>query len=293
MSFDGNTNLKLDDASEKMFQRWDELAEYGPSEISKTLRHCMRHLCEMTDADDAYWIGNVRHEQDCNPARGRRSGAYFDLGVKPHSPADPMNGWRMGAMERLNPIPSAKEIERYKAIQTLDDPTGDTTRAVITQAGRFRIHHLRGGIVDLEQFQQTQHYDFFYRQTNINDRLWVVFPVTAISESCFFIDKFGEGRNFAEDEIRLTGIYLRGLKWFHRQALFSHGLGISPVTLTPAEHRVLCCLLAGQAEKEIATELAITPGSVHQYCVSIYDKYGVSGRTKLMALWLGSSPSPA
>lgn len=291
MPLDTKTCRELDNLPEELFQLWDELADYGPPDIAKALKHCMQHLCKLTGADDAYWIGNVRHETDCNPVRGRRSGAYFDIGVKPHSPDDPLNGWRMGAMERLHPVVSEKEIERYKAIQTLDDPAGDTTRAAVAHAGRFRIHHLRGGFVDLEKFQQTQHYDFFYRQTNVNDRLWGCFPVTPNSESIFVLDKVGEGRVFGENEIRLAGMYLRGLKWFHRQALISHGLGVFSVPLTPVEHRVLCSLLAGYSEKEIASQLGITAGSTHQYCVNIYDKYGVNGRAKLMGLWLGSSNS--
>jgi DNA-binding CsgD family transcriptional regulator len=284
------TCLEQDDFFQEIYQLWDELADFGPPDIDKALRHCMQTLCELTGADDAFWFGIVRHDPDCNPVRGRRSGAYYDLGVKPHSTGDPLDGWRTGAMERLHPVTTAKEVERYKAMQNLDDPAGDTTRAVVSQVGRFRIHHLRSGkLVDLETFQQSQHYDFFYRQTNVNDRLWVVFPVTPNTESCFVIDKVGEGRSFLEDEIRVAGQYLRGLKWFHRQALISHGLGVSPVSLTPTEHRVLCSLLAGYSEKEIATQLEITPGSAHQYCVNIYNKYDVSSRTKLMALWLSSS----
>lgn len=284
-----NNFLEQDDFSEEMYQLWDELADYGPPNISKALIHCMQNLCRLTKADDAFWIGIVRHEPECNPLRGRRSGANYDIGIKPHSPGDILNGWRMGAMERLSPVTDAHKTERYKAIQNLDDPAGDTTRALVLQAGRFRIHQLRNGFIELEKFQQTKHYDLFYRQTNVNDRLWVVFPVTANTESCFVIDKVGDKRSFLEDEIRLAGQYLRGLKWFHRQALISYGLGVSTVSLTPTEHRVLCCLLAGNSEKEIAAKLEITTGSAHQYCVKIYEKYGVSGRAKLMALWLSSS----
>ncbi len=276
-------------ALEEMHQRWDELADYGPANIGKALTHCMQALCKLTGADDACWFGIVHHDPDCNPVRGRRSGAYFDLGVKPYSAGDLLNGWRMGAIERLAPVNTASEVERYKTMQNLDDPMGDTSRAVVSHAGRFRIHQLQSGdLVKLEAFQQTQHYDYFYRQTNIYDRLWVVFPVTSTTESCFVIDKVGERRSFAEEEIRAAGQYLRGLKWFHRQALVSHGLGVSQVSLTSTEHRVLCRLLAGNTEKEIAAQFEITPGSAHQYCVSIYNKYGVSGRTKLMALWLNS-----
>lgn len=290
MPFDSTISLAQDDSFEELYRLWDELADFGPPHIGKALKHCMQSLCTLTGADDAYWFGFVRHDPAVNPVRGRRSGAYFDLGVKPHSPGDDLNGWRSAAIERLKPVSNAEKLERYQAAQKLDDPTGDTTRAVISQVGRFRFYNLCGGkLVDLDAFQKTQHYDFFYRQTNIGDRLWVVFPVTSNTESCFVIDKYGEGRSFQEPEMWLASQFLRGLKWFHRQALISHGLGVSPVTLTPTEHRVLCGLLAGHSEKEIATEHEITAGSAHQYCVNIYNKYGVSGRTKLMALWLGSS----
>jgi len=290
MSFDSTIHPEQHQYIDELFLHWDELANFGPSGISHGLRHCMQTLCRLTGADDAFWFGLVCHEPTANPARGKRSGAYFDMGVKPHSKTDELNGWRVGAMERLIPETVEYKSERYQAILNLADPTGDITRALVAQVGRFRVHQLLSGqLVDLEAFKQTQHYDFFYRQNNINDRLWVVFPVTPTSESCFVIDKIGSGRLFVEDEIRTAGHYLRGIKWFHRQALTCHGLGVMPVSLTPKEHRVLCCLLAGCSEKEIATELGITPGSAHQYCVNIYSKYGVRSRAKLMSLWLRSS----
>ena len=62
----------------------------------------------------------------------------------------------------------------------------------------------------------------------------------------------------AQDGERL-GFVMRGLRWFHRQQLLSHGLLIANAALTPAERRVLLALLDGHTEKQIAQRSAMGP----------------------------------
>jgi DNA-binding CsgD family transcriptional regulator len=52
--------------------------------------------------------------------------------------------------------------------------------------------------------------------------------------------------------------------------------------LTPAEFRVLDLSLAGQANKEIAWELHISPRTVKFHLANIYAKLGIHGKMELL-----------
>lgn len=283
----GNDNAERRNVSQKIYDLWDDLADYGPQEVDKALRHCMSALCNLSDADDACWYGLVRLNSNYRNGTGNRISTEYDSATQSPAIHDAMDGWRIGATVGLNDIDAAAERDFNQAWQALEDKPGDTGRAIVSMSGQFRTHTLLGGLVDMDQFQQTGHYDFLYRKRNISDRLWVVFPVTSHSESGFVLDKRGPGKCFKANEVRIARQCLRGIKWFHRQALLSHGLGISNSSLTPKERSVLSQLLRGDSEKEIARKSNITPGSAHQYCVRIYQKYGVRGHLGLMSLWLG------
>ncbi len=66
--------------------------------------------------------------------------------------------------------------------------------------------------------------------------------------------------------------------------------GICDKPLTSTERRIKQHLLTGASEKEIAKQLALTPGTVHQYATRIYHKFGTKGRTEFMAMWMAGSP---
>lgn len=283
------TNFSADEqreCSEQICKLWDELAVLCPQHIDEALRHCMSVICDMAGADDACWFGMVRVSDTCKPAKGRPIAAKYEWRERPIKANDPTMGWRIGALARMTPLDPEAERARYKEIQQLDDKEGDTNRTFLAEAGQFRVYSLHDGTIDLAAFQKTEHYDFFYRQSRISDRLWIVFPVTANTESCFVFDICGRDERFSADAIGAATQCLRGIKWFHHQALLSHGLGISEASLTPVERRVASLLLTGATEKEIAERMSVKPGSVHQYCVDIYQKYGVRGRLEFMALWL-------
>ncbi len=178
-----------------------------------------------------------------------------------------------------------------KALQTpgSTDP-GETSRNLAAGAGRFRVYTLLSGeLVDLDRFRRSEHYDLNYRQRGLCDRLWVVFPVNEDVEAYFCFDKYGKRRRFRDHEVALAAHTLRGIKWFHRQQLLMHGLGITEKPLAPAERRVLRCLMSDQDERAIAGQLGLTPGSVHQYVTALYRKFGVRSRNALLSLWLGGS----
>jgi DNA-binding CsgD family transcriptional regulator len=268
-------NSPLRRHEEGIYRLWDELADFGPDATGEALKHCMRTICGWIGADNAYWIGIVR------------------LGAADAASPDPVDGWRIGRIDALNPASGLQErLQANREPPTAFTPP-DTARAVVAGAGQFRSYSLGTGIVDLEAFRQTGYYAHFYRELGVADRIWVVFPVSADAESCFVFDRCDDSRPFGTRALHLATEALRGIKWFHRQQLLSHGLGICSAPLTQAERRILPELLSGASEKLIAHRLGLTQGTVHQYVTSLYRKFGVRGRAEFMALWLrGNGQAP-
>lgn len=253
-----------------IYQFWDELADFGSDKTNQALTHCLRTISGWIGAQAAFWVGAVRM-------------AGID-----NEPRDPFSGWRLGRVEILKTERvNAEFLHSMQNLRTED--LGDTTRAVVSGAGQFRTYSLGTGVVDMEAFRKTAYYEHFYRRPGIADRIWVIFPINVDSESYFVFDTYDAGRSFNARELYLATEALRGIKWFHRKQLLSHGLGISDAPLAPAERRILPPLLSGATEKLIAEQLNLTQGTVHQYVTGLYRKFGVRGRAEFMALWLRGS----
>jgi DNA-binding CsgD family transcriptional regulator len=62
--------------------------------------------------------------------------------------------------------------------------------------------------------------------------------------------------------------------------------------LSPRLLQTLDALLKGQPEKQIASDLGISPHTVHDYVKVLYRKYGVNSRAELLALVLAPRTPP-
>jgi DNA-binding CsgD family transcriptional regulator len=253
--------------ADAIYRLWDDLADFGPMRSREALIHCMKRVSGLIGAQNAVWLGAVRMATGEPAAR------------------DQLSGWRMRAIEILRPE-LANPRRTAAGIKDVDKwELSATTKVLLAGVGRHRVHSLRSGMVDLEAFEKTEHYDFFYRHAGIQDRIWSLSPVNADTGSIFLFDLHEEG-SFSRESVNLVARTMRGLKAFHRQLLTSHGLGISETPLTPAEKRLVPELLTGASEKEIAQRLSVTPATAHQYAFRLYRKFGVRGRAEFMALWL-------
>lgn len=56
--------------------------------------------------------------------------------------------------------------------------------------------------------------------------------------------------------------------------------------LPPRQRQTLALLLEGKREKEVASELALSPSTVHEYVRALYRRFGVSSRAELSAHFL-------
>jgi|AGTN01.1.fsa_nt_gi Bacterial regulatory proteins, luxR family. len=252
------------DRDEAVARLWDELADHEAAQSAGACRHLMAALCGMTGAWNAGWVASVRTADD---------------------PADPLRGWRIGAVEYLHHEPlNAAAVAEMKARWARREVDPLSLHSLRGAGETFRAFTLRRAMAP--DWFQAPYYTLLYEGRRVHDVITVVFPLNRDAESAFVLHAGPERGPFTPEETALAARALRGLKWFHRRLMLGHGLLVASAPLTPAERRVLAELLTEATEKDIAQRLGLTFPTTHQYVVGLYRKFGVKGRAGLMSLWL-------
>lgn len=246
---------------------WDKLSDFDAAQVDTALSFLLHSLCELVDAQNADWIGVVR--------------------LPDSLPNDPVHGWRPPVVQLLHPnekfLATVKEQTRKLEFGVADEvPT-----RVIAMSGQFRACRLCD--VAPEGWFKSDFYRDYYQECGHDDAIYVAFPVNQDAESYFGVFRGNGQPSFTVQERDAVAYTLRGIKWFHRQLLLSHGLLIAEKALTPIERQVLQGLLNGLSEKEVAAAQGHSPHTTHEYVTAIYRKFGVNNRSALMALWLGKT----
>lgn len=226
----------------------------------------MASFSSVLQARDVIWVGAARVGQGMFARR------------------DALGGWRAMIVRHYDDSPEFRARSQAVAKAHEAEPSL-TTRALMAGAGQLRVHRLRDGFVDFDLMKESEGYRLFYEEAGITDRLFSVMPVNADAESFILVDHYGRTRFSAQDAEWVTEA-MRGLKWFHRELLLANGLLVAGAPLSPTERRIVRLLLTGHGESRIAAEIGQSPKTTHKYITEILRKYGVKGRTGLMALWL-------
>lgn len=244
---------------------WDALADFEAGQSAAAASHLMSALCTASNAGNATWAGAVRMPE---PAA-----------------ADPLQGWRVAAVQALHPVAPHPDDQHFRTIlEAWDRREIDPSFLLpMRNVGRFRSYSLRRGLP--EAWFETPFYERHYGAVGTFDAVFVAFPLNADCESHF---GFYSARVFSDEQIRTLEVALRGLKWFHRQLMLSHGLLMASSPLTATERRVLHLLLTKASEKEFGGRLDMAPSTAHQHVTRIYRKFGVRSRAELMSLWLSA-----
>lgn len=251
-----------------VYKLWDELAASPASHIDDACRHLMATVSGWLGADNAGWIGTVR------------------LLHGDHTKRDALSGWRTRVITFLHPPDATETAAAAEVLAHSGRDPGMSAIATARLSGTFRVHRLRDGFVDFDRFRRTPHYHALYKGFGVDDRLWVGSPIGSGAESFFVFDKRRTSSRFTKADAELAAFTFRGLTWFQRQLLCSHGLLVAQSPLTPTERRVVQMLLTDKPEKEIAAALNQRPGTTHDHVKEIYRKFNVKGRAGLTAIWL-------
>lgn len=251
-----------------VYEIWDKLAEYPANQPQKSLKFLLESLSKLINADHGYWLSAIRMD-DVDEQN------------------DLMCGWRPG------PIFYYKELLLDKAVYEHGkkhmhagkiEGIGETTINHLKHTGKFRSVLLRD-LVSPKYFE-SGHFEVFYKSRNITDALFVVAPVNVSTEVYFGFNRVGQTAPFNEAERDLAATALRGLNWFHKRVLLSHGLLVAEKALTPTEKKVMHMLLSDLPEKEIADRLGQKQATTHKHISNIYRKFNVNSRAALMTIWL-------
>lgn len=254
----------------RIYELWDGLADFEPSRADEATSWFLGQLKTLTASDDAVWLGVVR----------MRHG--------PEAEQDHQKGWRTRLVVHLEWTELKREVvaEAMKAQEK--DGGVPSSIEMAKLAGNFRTLFLRE-LHHLPEFILTHHYKACFIPFDITDRLWSVFPVNDDCEVAVILDRCGDSPRFNEKERSFVSTAMRGLRWFHRRMVLSHGVMLGDNHLSPRERSLLSQLLSDQSEKEIAAHLGLTLSTVRSYTKILYAKLGVRGRAGLMALWLGQA----
>jgi len=248
---------------------WDRLTDFDASSTEEGLRFLMAELKSLVDADDAVWIGVVR------VAHGERARQDHQLGRR----------GRVVVHLEWNDLKKSVVAAAMKA-QEIDGGVPSSIE-MAKRAGNFRTLTLRE-LHDMETFVRTDHYKTCFIPFGITDRMWCVCPVNEDCEVAFILDRMGDRPLFSPKHKDLVSAALRPLKWFHRSCLLAHSVTLAGSLLTPRERGICLLLLGRKSEKQIAAHLDLAISTTRSYIQSVYRKFGVNGRTGLMALWLGA-----
>lgn len=251
-----------------MFALWDELADFAAGDGDAAVGHLLSRLCAIFGAQNALWSVVVRL-----PGPDSR---------------DLLNGWRPRIIRLLNPLAQVAESvqEQFDALwsKTLD------ISQILAMAGNeaFRIRLLFEALP--AEWFDGPHYRRHYLAVGHADSMSMRCALNEDVRVHIFIFRSAEAPRFVSTDKEPFGLALRGLRWFYRQQVLSHGLLIATAPLTVTERKVLLELLDGKHEKVIAALLRQSPNTTHIHIKSIYAKFGVHNRAELTSLWLGHLP---
>jgi DNA-binding CsgD family transcriptional regulator len=254
-----------DPQNQKVYALWDQLADFSVGDGDAALTHLLSALCTMFSARNVLWGGVVRLP---SPRR-----------------TDPLLGWRPRLVRLLHPIP-AVAASVQKQFDTLWSGNVDLSQ-ILSMSGDepFRVRLLFEALPP--EWFEGEHYRRHYLDVGFADSISVRISLNDDVRIRLFVFRDGQAPRFSPQDGQRLSFVMRGLRWFHRQQLLSHGLLIANAPLTPAERRVLLALLDGRTEKQIAQRLDQSPNTTHFHVKSIYAKFGVRNRSTLTALWLG------
>ncbi|CDX21298.1 Transcriptional regulator, LuxR family [Mesorhizobium sp. ORS 3324] len=249
---------------EDVYRLWDALSAFHVNQSHQAAAYLMDQLAARVGAWNATWAGAIR--------------------IGDTARNDPLQGWRVGAVQALHPIEPHPDEGHFKEILRVWErrEIDPSFLLPMRDVGSFRTYSFRRELP--QEWFESEFYRRHYGLVGTHDAVFVAFPLNADCESHF---GFYSRKTFADEEITLLAQALRGIKWFHRLLMLGHGLLTASAPLTSMERKVLHLLLTKATERDIAQQMKIAASTAHQHVTSIFRKFGVRGRAELMSLWLG------
>lgn len=240
---------------------WKDLHQFDGRQIEAAIHYATNFLCEKLGAVNALWLASVQFPN------GKPENAW---------------GWRpQGFFSLHNPEQNSAEHEKHQK-DLKDHQARQVHIAVAKHANTTYRTFTCSRDMPSEWFKSTYYTDYL-SSAGVKDMMFVAQPIAENSESYFV---FVSNKFFSDDDVSYAALACAPLLYLHKAMMLHYGIGICENPLTAAEKRLLAHLLQEKTEPEIAAATNLSPSTVHTYATRIYKKFGVKGRTGLMALWL-------
>ena len=243
---------------------WRDLETVPLSDPQRVIDRCIDHALELASAAQGMLtIANRPVPADGDPLRGQRIVEVLGSSAR----AAEVAAARAYLADEVNYLSDPFAIASA-ALERVDGIVY-CVRDVVAQRPE-----LAGGI--------TAH----LQQVGIADRMLASLVFDDDLSCQFILDRVGAAPVFEPETASLVSTYLAGLNRAVRCVVRAYGYVDALSPLTPRERDVLQHLLAGRAEKDIATALGATAQTVHTHVKNIYRKFDVSSRAGLLDLWI-------
>jgi DNA-binding CsgD family transcriptional regulator len=250
---------------ETIHRLWDQVSDFPAAQTDEALVCLMEGVCKLINAGEANWFGALR--------------------MVPAAEDEVLLGWRPRAIRYLHPSPAHEEAYRATLSRMNSNDMNSSYGLAVRNVGHFRSYRIRQELP--AQWFRGDYYQTFLASRGYNDSCYVIFPLHEDCESHFVFHCTGAKKKFTAGDELIAAYALRGLKWFHRQLIMSHGIMFAEGPLSPMQRRIVNLLLDGSSEKEVALDIGHSPHTSHTHITAIFRKYGVNSRASLMAMWLG------
>lgn len=163
-------------------------------------------------------------------------------------------------------------------------------KLAISHAGKTRVFR---NIHALSESEWSEHWikKEFLDKHGIEDRIVGVFNVDSQAESYLLIDRPTGSEPYNQDDEKILYQILQEFPRLHYILLLERGLTKQAQRpLSPRQRELVKLMLSPLSEKEIASEMKISQGTVHNYIKDLYTNFNVKSRLELIQLWLNPTP---
>jgi len=191
-----------------------------------------------------------------------------------------------GVIEFLQPVVtgfSAADLAVFAQYMRQRDPAGDP---IFNSLGNMKGHVLtrtRPQLVDDREWYASISFNNHRRVVGVDHCIYSLHPLGESTYSLIGLHRCLGDRQFSTRQRALLHLFHEELGQLTGNVLTDQSMADG---LSPRLRQTLDCLLQGDSEKQVASRLALSLPTVHQYVTALYRHYGVSSRGELLAKFI-------